>query len=170
MNEKEQLAWSSFMPALMACVASTSGCVLELGVGHFSTPTLHAICGASNRYLLSVEQNKEWLSKFEKLKTDGHSFWGLGYDEMLDNLPKFGQRWGVAFIDNSPGGARRAKDFLALIKTSDFVIVHDYWQDNEEHIAPLLKNVKYTHVTRTHEPPTLVASLDRPIPSSIIQL
>jgi len=37
------------LPALLACVSRTAGGVIELGVGHFSTPILHAVCEAAGR-------------------------------------------------------------------------------------------------------------------------
>jgi hypothetical protein len=76
----------------------------------------------------------------------------------------------VAFIDNSPGGERRRKDFEFFIKLADFVVVHDYEKDNEEHIFPVLAGVKHKYVTRTYEPPTLVASNTMAIPKSLLCL
>ena len=46
--------WQSHLPALLACIAVTHGPVLELGVGHFSTPHLHALCGALTIFTLQI--------------------------------------------------------------------------------------------------------------------
>jgi hypothetical protein len=40
------LKWGSHLPSLAACLASSRGPVIELGVGHFSTPFLHAYCAS----------------------------------------------------------------------------------------------------------------------------
>ena len=79
-------------------------------------------------------------------------------------------KWSVAFIDNSPGGKHRADCFDYLLPYSDYVVVHDYEKENEEHIAPLLHKAKFVHVTSTYEPKTLVASMTHQIPTSIICL
>lgn len=166
-NKYDPCAWGSHLPALLACIGATTGPVLELGVGHFSTPALHALCGAMKRILTSVEDSPEWLDEFQaKYHTLSHDFHRGPY---LSTLSAYAQHWSVAFIDNSPGGKNRADCFDALIEVSDYVVVHDYWQDNEEAIAPLLTGIKH-HTTKTYPPPTLVASMKLPIPESILCL
>lgn len=151
--------YQSHLPALLACVASTVGPVLELGVGYFSTPQLHAICGASKRFLVSVESDAEWLKYFsDRYASVDHWFksekWSL-------------LRYGVAFIDHSPGGENRAKAFKELIELSDYVVVHDYHDDNEAAIAPLLHDLT-RYVCKLVFPPTLVASKTKEIPPVLI--
>jgi len=166
MNEKEQLMWGSHLPALMACIGATTGAVLEVGIGNFSTPVLHAICGAMNRTLISAEEDPLWLERFRFMDMlDSHFF--LSKYFLID-----GERpISVAFIDHSPGGKSRADAFVKFLPISDYVIVHDYWQDNEEAIAPILTDERiYRHITRFQEPPTLVASRNKPIPASILHL
>lgn len=175
MTETEQLAWSSFMPSLLACIGATKGPVLELGIGHFSTPALHAYCESANRELYSIEQSKEWYLKFSAMLSSGspskHTYFGVeNYSKTLPEFAKLKKRWAVVFIDHSPGGENRASALKLFLPVSDYVIVHDYHRDNEEAIGPMLKNVPFTHVTRTYEPPTLVASMTKPIPKSILCL
>jgi len=175
-NTYDALAWGSHLPALLACVQSSchSDPVLELGVGHFSTPVLHALCGATGRHLISVEENDHWFGLFaERFERCNHRFIKNGYAEALGRL--FDERsWsGVAFgavlIDNSPGGERRALDFTACLPRCRYVVVHDYHRENEEMIKPHLGDCMW-HVTRTYEPPTLVASSTARLPSSILCL
>lgn len=157
--------WSSYFPALWAAVGATTGPVLELGIGDLSTPSLHALCGAQGRELVSVEDNKEWFDRFAtKYFNNLHR---IIHSEYLEFLPYLVERnWGVSFIDSSPGGKMRAELFKALIPVSDFVVCHDFWQENEEHISPLLKGLNY-HVTSTYRPPTLIASRKLNVPESI---
>ena len=157
MTPDEQLMWGSHLPMLAACVAATSGDVLELGVGDFSTPVLHALCGATGRNLVSVEDDMAWCHKLALRFTtqDWHKFYNNPYDDFHRGFPN--RNWSVALIDNSPGGERRAKDFILLLPRTEWVVVHDYWQDNEEHIAPLLKGINFV-VSSRQNPPTLVAS------------
>lgn len=153
-------AWGSHLPALLACLGDTVGSVLEIGVGHFSTPALHAFCVQAYRNLVSVENNPEWISKFAHMECQQHRL-------VKEIAPTKG--WSVVFIDDSPGGRHRADRFRDYIDNSIFVVVHDYHLENEEHISPLLKGVRH-HVTKTYQPPTLIASKVREIPRSILCL
>lgn len=162
MNESEQQMWGSHLPVLAACVSITTGGVLELGVGNFSTPLLHAMCGSMGRKLVSVEENLEWFNQFLKWESPDHSVIRAAYDESYQTPIGLS----VVFIDNSPGGERRKKDFERYIYACEFVIVHDFWNDNEEAIRPLI-DITPHHVTRHQNPPTLVASVKRDIPEVI---
>lgn len=160
-NTYDPLAWGSHLPALLAAVGASEGPVLELGVGHFSTPALHALCGAMNRMLASVETDEKWMAEFKPTyKNKWHGF--------ATFIPPV-HNWGCVFIDDSPGGERRAHSFKMLIQHAEFVVVHDYHLENEEHIHPMLEGVNY-HVTKTYQPPTLIASRFKEIPQAILCL
>ncbi len=163
-NTYDPLAWGSHLPALLACIAATEGPVLELGIGHFSTPILHAVCGAAGRLLVSIEKETKWLCQFERFRTVGHLF--------RSDIPPdyFGQRWSVALIDDSPGGDNRAAHFLALKHWADYIVVHDYHRENEEAIGPLLKEIPFHMITTAYQPPTLVTSLTKSIPGGLLLL
>ncbi len=160
-------AWGSHLPALLACLADTVGPVLEVGIGHFSTPALHAYCNQCERTLVSVEDNPDWFKVFEKLMDRNHTIIVGDYNVWLPALAE--KSWSVTFIDNSPGGKRRSDDFCLLSPRSVYTIVHDYHKENSEAIEPFLGGFNY-HVTQTYQPPTLVASRTRPIPQSILLL
>lgn len=158
-------AWGSHLPVLLGCLGDTVGSVLEVGVGHFSTPALHAFCEASGRPLVSLEQDKTWHDQFKaKYGTNHHKFRLGEYDDEVPMLSLM--EWGVALIDNSPGGTRRANDFADLINRSIYVVVHDYHKENEESISPMLQGLNF-HVAKSYQPPTLVASRSRKIPEAI---
>jgi hypothetical protein len=159
---KTATEWGSHLPALLACIAVTDGPVLELGVGHFSTPHLHAICGAMGRVLISVESNNEWYHEMEsRYETDMHGFF-IGTPQGLE---AFGKRWGVAFIDHSPGGENRANAFRQLIEISDYVVMHDAQKDAENFkaVEPMLEGLNW-YLCTGYFPHTLVASKTRQIP------
>jgi len=168
MNIKsDEALWGSHIPALMACLADSSQPVIEFGIGHFSTPLLHAVCITQSRKLYSLEKDPAWLGPFaEQFALPLHEF-RLG--EYLDQIPNISEDFGVAFIDHSPGGQSRADIFSAMINRSSFVVVHDYHLDNEDAIKPLLAGLQ-THVTRTYGPPTLVASAKHRLPLGIFVL
>lgn len=158
--------WGSHFGAVLACLAVTSGPVLELGVGHCSTPLLHAFCMASKRHLVSVEQNEDWFELFRsKYEEEGHEFIKGEYS---DEVPKLWASRSVTLIDNSPGGERRRDDFIMLLPLSEFVIVHDFHKENQEMIEPLLNGLN-SYICNAYQPPTLVASVSRKIPHSIIE-
>lgn len=163
-----QAEWGSHLSAVLACFASTIGPVLELGVGHCSTPALHALCLASDRLLTSVEQDETWFKMFQShYEKKGHEFIYGEYDRIVPLLAL--TQWGVVLIDNSPGGERRKKDFQSLIKCSGFVVLHDYHRENQEAIEPLLDSMN-RYVCNYYKPPTLVASLTRKIPAVLIEI
>lgn len=158
--------WGSHMPALLACVAASTGPVLELGVGHFSTPQLHAICATMGRYLLSVESNDDWFTQMANIyETDEHGFL-TGIPDGVDQL-----YFGVAFIDHSPGGANRADAFRKLIEVSGYVVVHDAQQnaENFQHIEPMLKGLEW-HLCTGYFPHTLVASKKYALPKVLLKM
>lgn len=157
-------AWGSHLPALLACLADTVGPVLEIGVGHFSTPALHAYCVSAGRALLSVEKDEKWMQAFKgNFKCSLHQFTDLA-DGISINGP-----WSVVLIDDSPGGENRANHFQYFIDRSVYVVVHDYHLENQDHIDPLLSDCHF-HITKTYQPPTLIASKVREIPKSILCL
>lgn len=114
--------WDSHLPLLLAAFEATHGPVLELGVGHCSTPLLHALCHATKRPLLSLESNVVWRDQFGGLETaeheirllDGWSGWESAYAE---------QDWGLVFVDESPSEHRA--EVLAKVAGSTVAVVHD---------------------------------------------
>lgn len=155
-TNKNEVAWTSFMPALGYALGASFGPVLEIGVGHFSTPFLHAFCKASVRPLYSMEGNLDWGDSFRlKYKSNFHPFMVGPYD--YATLASH-NHFGVVFIDNSPGGEGRVAPFKALLGHSDYLVVHDYHRENEEAIKPFLEGVNYK-IYNDYEPPTLLASL-----------
>lgn len=159
--------WASHLPALLACVLSTEGPVLELGVGHFSTPILHAVCEVLRRTLVSVEKDPQWAAQFQNLASPLHALVVGDYDDILSR--RADQLWSVALIDEAVDRpARRSWSFLGLIHRASFVIVHDYWRENREFIDPLLVGVPHYVVCTNYEPPTLVASMVRNIPDVLL--
>lgn len=165
-DKYDSLAWGSHLAPLLACICQTGGPVLELGIGHFSTPILHSVCTNLGRKLVSVEDNEEWYKAFRHYDFGVHCIFHKSYDE-LGFLWK--EKWGVVFIDNSPGGERRKIDFMNAITTSDYVVVHDYELDNLESIGPVISEMEKLQkisacIYNAYTPPTLIASLKKGLP------
>lgn len=109
----------SHFPVLAAAVARTTGPVLELGCGWFSTPMLRLLCRHLHpehpqwRRLESYDTDKDWAAKFAVPIVKDWTSWQPAE-----------KHYGVAFVDNSPGESR-----VGLIKRlkghARFIIAHD---------------------------------------------
>lgn len=110
----------SHLPALVACVAVTDGPVLELGLGEFSTPVLHALC-FRGRKLVSLDHDQRALDNFGCLASDWHEVRLDPNYASLDRLAR--EPWGVVLVDHWPS-ERRAADALKFLG-AEFVVVHD---------------------------------------------
>ncbi len=113
---------------LLDAVQRTNKSVLELGAGGHSTAQIHNALKNQGIKFLTVESNKEWLSKYEHLKTDSHDL------KYIKDIEKFyaedSVQWGVVFIDNN-----YAKDSdvwwgrkLAVSRykdVADYIVLHD---------------------------------------------
>lgn len=153
-NRYDALVWGSHLTPLMACVAASRDTVLEVGIGHFSTPVLHAVCAAMGRKLISIEADKEWYDTFERYADENHLMLHGEYEPTISSLADV---FGVAFIDHSPGGQSRANVFKMLLPSSDFVVMHDYELDNKEALEPIIGKISH-RVYNEYRPPTLIAS------------
>jgi hypothetical protein len=149
-----EVKWSSFMPALGKALAVTTGPVLEIGVGHFSTPFLHAYCEGAKRRLVSLEADAAWGDEFEKSygqNPETHSFIIGPYVYDVLRLSK----WGVVFIDNSPGGEARLRPFLAFSGSAQRLVIHDFHRENSEAIMPQIEAMGMkVDVYGKYDPPT----------------
>lgn len=162
--------YQSHLPALLACIAATDGAVLELGVGHFSTPQLDALLYSRFRTLVSAEDNEEWFKQFQKYHDpERHKVLFVDYKYALTLFSK--EKWSVAFIDHSPGGENRAAAFKALIEVSEYVVMHDAQKDAEnfQAVEPMLAGLNW-HLCTDIFPHTLVASKTLQIPEQLTRL
>ena len=126
--------YGTHMAPLLTAVANTTGPVLEMGCGHFSTPLLHALCSANQRYLLTAETNRNWMSLFLYLERSWHSFIYVPVfvDDNLKTYPNplawdsIGNEieWSVVFIDHEPG-PRRREDIMRLKHHTKIFVIHD---------------------------------------------
>ena len=147
----------------MACVVHSKGPVLEIGVGHYSTPCLHAVCEVLGRNLVSVEANPEWLAQFTHYTTDRHKL-DRQTDATLDELAML--RWGVVFVDDL-GGETRVKRLEKFFNSADYMLFHDYQfpQIKEDLDRWLEGKHRFTRVYDNYQPHTLIVSKDYPIPA-----
>jgi hypothetical protein len=99
---------------------ATTGIILELGSGWYSTPILHEIAAAQGRRLITVDNDPAWLSQFSALQDHNHTL------IRVDNWDQFDPngKYGLVFVDHAPG-ERRPIEMARLAPMTDLFVVHD---------------------------------------------
>lgn len=137
------IRYSTFLPMLLTVMERTTGDVLELGAGVFSTPVLHWLCEKQKRRLLTIESDPLWhrfTSKY--LRTQYHKFIHVAN---WDDAKRFiNKEWDVALIDHSPSG-RRVTEIRVLANLAKYLVVHDSepWKEREYHYSQIYPLFKY---------------------------
>ncbi len=139
------MRYSTHLPVLIEALNRTTGDVLELGPGVFSTPVLHWLCEAKKRYLLSVETDDKWY-KFcsQYLQSDLHHFLHVAnWDDANDAITK---TWDVVLVDHSPS-ERRVEEIKKLANLAQYLVVHDSdpWKDKHYHYSTIYPRFKYKY-------------------------
>ncbi|HLW72531.1 MAG TPA: hypothetical protein VKR54_00605 [Candidatus Babeliales bacterium] len=163
-------AWGTHFPVLATVVANTTGPILEMGCGDYSTPMLHGLCAPTKRTLVSTDASKQWLEFFADMQRDWHT---------LIYVPAYGPKsneddtmfspeqdawdsvgadthWNIVFIDHRPG-LRRVIDIERLRSQTDIFVIHDA-QDRAYGYDRVLKTFKYVYEYRRYHITTKVVS------------
>jgi len=104
---------------LMEAVRRTSGPILELGCGLYSTTPLHWACWVPKRRLVTYENNPQFYDFLERYARDFHEIHCIDDWETID----ISESWSVAFIDHEPGERRGIE--LARLTHAEYVVCHD---------------------------------------------
>jgi hypothetical protein len=111
---------------LAAAMSISTGPVLELGAGFGSTLMLHGLCGSTGRKLTTLEADREWLNTFLNY---GRSWHTIKHVPHFRDLPEYGERWGLAFIDHGcTGDIEMAKDrgpSVMALQNTPIIVAHD---------------------------------------------
>lgn len=150
--------WATHQHPLIAAVMNTTGPVLELGCGPFSTPMLHEICKAQKRFLLSFDLEKKWIDKFIHLEGDGHHMHPIEQEIGWGNVGMTRKLWGVIFIDHSPAN-RRQIEIERLKDACEFMVVHD--TDKMKYYGYNFSMFKYKYVYTRFKKTTTILSQTR---------
>ncbi len=157
-NMNVSIRYSSFLPVLMEVMARTTGDVLELGPGVFSTPILHWLCKKGKRNLLTIENDYRWHYFARKYyRTDWHKHI---YVQSWDDAGKLiNKGWDVALVDHSPS-ERRVVEIRKLASLANYVILHDSddRQERNYHYSTIYPLFKYRYDFKEVEPATTVLS------------
>ena len=134
--------WATHQPVLYEIATNTTGPIIEFGCGDNSTDLLHEICKRTNRILVTVEDDFEWMNKFaQKYLGDGysednsgwHKFYFVSGKSTIENDTK-AEHW-ITFLDN-----------FELLKTMNFdlcFIDQSPWQARIETILRLKNKARY---------------------------
>ena len=118
--------FATHQPVLCEALARSSGPVLELGSGEGSTQLMHRVCSENRRYVLTLDNNPEWLNRYvDRLTNEFHDF-GLVEDwpSALRSDAVASTEWGLVFVDSAPWESRALAVRLFAPKAT-FVVVHD---------------------------------------------
>jgi len=138
----------------------TSGPILELGSGWFSTPLIAAF--SAGRYVRTIESDAGWLRvvalpcvarRFAEGKHD------VVYVKDFADAPVEDKHWSVVLVDHEPP-PRRGVDLARLADRADLLVAHDsqheaygYW--------PVFERFKYRYdYTRLLPWTTVVSNVD----------
>lgn len=118
---------ASHQRCLLGSVLRTTGPILELGVGWYSTPLLHELAVCLERTVYTIDNNMDWLAQFLPLKNRWHSvqqigWWGELFDGTFEGL--LPERFGVVFVDHGQP-AEREYAIRGLIERADVFVLHD---------------------------------------------
>ena len=141
-NMNVSLAYATHLPCLIKAFEKTTGDILELGTGLFSTPYLRYMCMLTGRKLVSYENFKEWynfLLKYWK-SNDNHEIWFVDtYSEALID-----REWDVVLIDQTPDSSR-TEEIVRLKDKAKYIVIHDANPSNDKvtHYSKIYPLFKY---------------------------
>lgn len=113
-------SWTTYMPVLAKVLSITTGDVLELGTGIFSTPYLHWVCYSSDRKLVSYENNAFYSNIASQYVDDFHEVYITGAYGEID----IEKEWDVVFIDFFETQDRHIP-LEKMLDHAKYIVVHD---------------------------------------------
>ena len=117
--------FATHMPTLLACLQQTTGPVLELGSGWFSTPLVSAF--ATDRLVRTVESDRDWHERICRICTHQpiteHRHQIVYVPDYAD-APVDDHEWAVVLLDHEPP-ARRGVDAARVRDRCRLMIGHD---------------------------------------------
>jgi len=114
--------YGTHLPCLIKALSKTTGDVLEVGMGVFSTPYLHYQCLLSNSHLVSYENFKNWYQFFIDYgyPCENHE---VNFVEKYTDM-KIDKFWDVVLIDETPDSDRIVQ-IKRLANLAKYIVIHD---------------------------------------------
>lgn len=137
-------------PYLTEVCKFVNGNILECGCGEGSTILLKQLIQNTNRKLVSLESNLDWLNKYTHLADSSHTFYHI--DANNDDTMETGNKWvkhiidnqlndfDIVFIDSSPWLSRKCC-FDYFLNKAKVIVVHDF---DYFPLHNIIGNVTYT--------------------------
>jgi hypothetical protein len=116
------LKYGTNLPCLIKAFGKTTGDILEMGMGVFSTPYLHYACILSKRKLVSYENYKDWMQFF----VDGgypNEYHEIKFVEKYSDAP-IDKLWDIVLIDQTPDSSR-SEEIVRLKDLAKYIVIHD---------------------------------------------
>jgi hypothetical protein len=163
---------------LIGAALRTTGPILELGCGWYSTPLLHEIAKIQQRYLVTLDDNDHWLQQFAArdwsdkygFKDRYHQLIHVPYWEDAKLEPGdydiVSPGWGLVFVDHGPPIERLYVARRMFNPTTPFrefkeptvFVFHDTEESHPYGYDRLLKRFKYQWTDTCQKAHTTVAS------------
>jgi hypothetical protein len=145
----------SHLPVLMKLVSMTTGPILELGYGMYSTHYLHWACHPMRRPLVTYEGNEIWKPFAQQFHGGNHTVHCVDDWESVD----LSGPWSIALVDHNE--ERRILEARKLYY-AEYVVVHDadgaIDRKRQNRILPLRSEFKYHFQYTGSRPHTAVFS------------
>ena len=134
--------YGTHLPCLIKALSKTTGDVLELGMGIFSTPYLHYQCLLSKRKLVSYENFRNWMNFFIKYEYP-NEYHEIHFVEKYSDAP-IDKPWDVVLIDQTPDSSRR-EEVRRLANLAQYIIIHDsnIYKERHYHYSEIYPLFKY---------------------------
>jgi hypothetical protein len=116
--------YGTHLPCLMKALDKSSGDVLELGMGVFSTSFLHYYCTLHKRKLVSYENYESWYKFFATRYGYQNEYHELKFVEDYKNAPIEERFWDVVLVDQTPDTSR-PETVQRLANKAKFIVIHD---------------------------------------------
>jgi hypothetical protein len=131
--------FGNHLPVLIKLVSLTTGPILELGGGMFSTPFLHWAC-YPNRRLVTYDNEEMYFNTIKQYECDYHKV------ELVTDWDKVdvSGHWDIVLVDHHPN-ERRVEEVKRLVNTADYLVLHDTegrW-DGKYHYSTIYPLFKY---------------------------
>jgi hypothetical protein len=145
-------AFTTHIPLLIKTFQMTSGTVLEVGAGLYSTPLLHWLCTDAGRSMYTYEASKEYFDYAKRYQSHCHTV------RFVEDWKKFNlgkKHFSMAFVDHDGDRAGMA---LFLRDKVDYIVMHDTEVGRIYGYDKIWKHFKYRYDWKLSEPYTTVVS------------
>jgi len=152
---KNNSAYISYLPILLKAVESTTGPILELGMG-YSTMILHNLCEKDKRKIVSYENDPKWFVENTCYISDFHR---VNLVNNWEDIEIEGNYWSVVLVDHRPARNRRI-EAMRVKDFADFIILHDSEPEIDRFYgySEIYKHFKYVYHYTDALPNTTVLS------------